>query len=170
VQWYNILQQAAGAAPSRQAVEDLYLHFCQDMREGNPTRYPQVRGRHVVSGAEKSPLGTPRQDSQSAVQEVGWWFGVMTCAHPSPLQIVRQTDLAICHACMKIYLSEAPASFQGAFPGQFSMFLNCQLSASNTYLRLLEPLMESIWQKSNKGKEQVEVRVLQWTVGWWYLH
>ncbi len=42
LQWYNILQQASGAVPSRQAVEDLYLNFCQVMREGDPARYPQV--------------------------------------------------------------------------------------------------------------------------------
>lgn len=42
-QWYAALRQAAGSAPSRQAIEDAYTQFCDQARgSGALLRYPQV--------------------------------------------------------------------------------------------------------------------------------
>lgn len=42
-QWYAALREAAGSAPSREAVEALYARFCDLARAGGSApRYPQV--------------------------------------------------------------------------------------------------------------------------------
>lgn len=77
-QWYAALEQAAGSAPARQAVEDTYASFCARARAaGGATRYPQVgfrveRTRRLTDVRRRKPDVSSRMEGlQRAGQDVG---------------------------------------------------------------------------------------------------